>query len=1241
MELSDSLSVSSDGAFPSLRQNPEIVCTAQLKTSSPKLATENARLKNQVAELQTRVSILNERSQEKEENLTREIENVRQENRAIMTRTIESERVIERKLMESSQSNSELLMANRQLSRQVSAFLGFLSSRVGREVETLDEAVNVYAKLAAAADSNVERVKYLDGKVQSLQDKLQEAEDALHEERKQRKDLERKFAKHIEESEEVREPGEDVGELKRKYQKKFSKMSEVIDSQKEEIDLLSQSLDRMKEISEIKVDDSASEISNMKQIYEAKIEAITKQMNSIEELIAQKDGIHEQLEIANREVNDECAELECQVADLKAQLEEKDQEIRNWQAVTKKWKEESEKTVSVAKMLETDVAEYQTTIHELQLKLSEAKGGQVIVESPKDDHKYEMLKNDNENLQRSIAALEGLLEEQAVEIAEAHRERGKLLTQVTKLSQYMGLSEQKIQELVVENERLARDNDHIKDDVESAQRKEYSEFFAVVNDLKLDVPEIAERLSGVESMTKADVLAECIAALLAQVDKAKAGGAEAKETETVQALKKKYAGVLMHLESAYKFLKNMGGSRAFETEEDKTALLTECARIGKFLEENDITIPDYSIFNPSDLNDPIKVARVFSDFVTNDQLHESPFWELYLLFMCLTQVNQILLGNIEANEAFVRDAQRITAQEKDERQMIKELDEWRARQIAVNSALLPVLQKCTRSEDEDFELLSSKFVDAYAKDEITWAERDVLRAEVEKLNESVEVLQTRLEERERELERDRKAFCKQTDCLVQDIENDIRRDAKEQARENAELRSIIADLREQLSKSKGGDDTSLRKAKKSIEKKKMEVRTLTDEAELMRTQTAELQSTLGQLTIDNCKLQEQIGEMEEQLSVSAGEIQRQKEKKRVYKSKLLEEENSNTEKLQQLMKRNNEVTEKYTNYVAKLEGENTELKDKVAKLSDDCSEFDVVKQQLRMEIAKLQVQNRTLNLKLNSVAQSLEREREANAAKQTAIQAMVKAQYEEKMENHSKTITSCKNVLMKILTKEFRATVSDGSVEQLIDTVYSELDRRGSEQFIISDARNLRKILKLDDSSSVVDVFRDVEKELASLQQRLDAMQDENKQLKEHDDFLKRENAKLEHVKTEMSAWTTWSRSMLHQLSSTANANMPVADIRYTLEEALLASIGHRTIRRKMEILRVEKTILTSDRIRTMPVIHDKVTSIRPIVLAMIFGKRLEEMNGSLPIRFGCLTKHDMAQPLRPTNIPVIPISRD
>ena len=1233
MELSDSLSLSSDDQVLPVKPKSIGEESAKVKVPTPELATENERVKHQVEELKTRVAILKCHPNDSDDGSLSSSEHDHHE---IFTRTTELERIVERRSRKP-QVYHEMVVENRQLSCQIRAFLEFLGTRAGREVTSIDDAIKFYTELSEAAESRAEEALSFKKQVHKLGEKLQEKERQLHHERKQRKLLERQISEqtHNDSDDSSESERESLSDIKRKYKQKLEKMSEVIESQKDEIDSLNKSLDTMKELSIVRPDVVTDEITNMKQIYEAKIHAISEKMSSIEDLIAQKDIIQEQLELANREVNEECAELECQVAELKEKLEEKDEEIKNWQIVTKKWREESEKTVSVAKMLEADVAEYQTTIHELQLELSEAKMAHPSPPPIQNDRKYEILCEENENLRQAIESFEKLIEDQANEITEGHKERGKLLNQMANLSRYMSVSEATIQDLVHEKEQLLNESDRLKDDLEESQRRDYNEFLGVVNELRVEMPEIAERLEGAESLRKSEILSECVSALVEQLDKTKAGESSIREAELVETLKKKYNGVLMHLESAYKFLKNMGGSRAFATEEEKTALLTECARIGKFLEENDITIPDYSIFNPTDLNDPLKIARVFADFVTDEELHESPLWELYILFMCVAQVNQILMGNVEANEKFVREAQRITAQEKDERQLLKELDEWRARQIAINTALLPVLQKCTSTDDDDFELLTAKFVEAYANDQIPWPQRELLNAEVDQLTRQIEILQTKLEEHNQQVEKDREAFCAQAGDMVEDIERDVRNNYEEQARENEELKQVVSELRAQLEEAPAIDEESIRKAQKKIEKKQAEIRALTDEAEQMRIQATELQSALGELTVSNCQMQEQLSQMEEKLAASEHQISHQRARKREYKTKLLEEETNNTEKLQQLMKRNVELSEKFSQHVSHLENENRELKADVHRLTEECDWFDELRQQFRMENAKLQVQNRTLSLKLAGAAQSLERERETNAARQTAITAMVKAQSSEQIDKLSKDLKRCCDVLHRILTKETRETSIDG----LIESVNAELDRRGSEQFIMADARNIRRILKLDDSSSVVDVFRDVDKELASLQRQLESEQEENKRLREHDDFLQRENAKLEQMKTEMTAWTTWSRSMLHQLSSTANANMPIADVRYALEEALLTSIGHRMIRRKMEILRVEKRILKSEHIRAIPVLHDKITSIRPIVLVLFFAKRIEEMNGSLPIRFGCLTKHDIAQSLRTSKIPVIPMT--
>ena len=1177
------------------------------------LSTGSPNKRQSAADSQSRLLLLASKSKEAADDLARQIESTIKESRELR-REMAAESA---QATKQSSLTSELVAANKRMSTQISTFLSLLSTKTNKSIRSLDAAAKLFEEVwesSASFDSDMSR-------------KLRETEEALAKERQRRKEAEE--ALRVERTEVAPDPATQV---RKKYKRKIGKLVDVVERQNREIQVLREEVERTRSGSE------GSEVSNLKRVYEANIRRITAKTSEIERLIAQKDDIQEQLENANREVNAECTELECQVSDLKALLKEKDEEVRNWRDVTRKWKEENQKTVSVAKMLETDVAQCQTRIQELELKLSEARVGQkapIVIEQTN----LEAIEKEIEALKSSISALESLLEEQSTEIEELHRQRSELISNMAHITQYLGLCDALLQERQKENEQLAEENKRMKRESVEHECHEQERFDTVIDDIAILVPSIAGDVPTLKSAPRPEAFRMCMARLAQQINNAKAEAAQQKEVEINDMWKKRHTAILQHLDSAYRFLRNAANTRPL-SEHDKTSLLAECVRLGKYLEEHEVTLPDYSIFNPRDLNTPAKVARVFTDLVSEQSLQESPLRELYTLFMCVTQVNSILMHNIEANEQFVKEAQRLKAQEQDQREMLANLEHWKNRNTIVYNTLAPLFKQYVKSDDCSFEEMAEKFVTAFNNGEISCKERERLNANVEDLTTQLDILQKTIEAQDKQIQRDRKQFCKRADALADEIETQVTEEKAAHEQENRQLQELVSKLQAELKESQTMYQQFSQSAGKRLKKRKEVLRVLTDETGMLRSRTAELQATVSELAAENSKLNDQLQESNDQLASASEDARVQKEKKKHYKSRLLEEEKKNNATLSELLKRNSDLSNKYTGWVSNLESENRELKEQILKTTEESKTLQDSKQEMRAANAQLQAQNRSLHLKVDSLTHALERERNAVVVKQNALSAATNAKHDRELEKLKSLIDRCRDLMIKLLQQEFHMEGYGTTTDDLIAAVNSAIGKRSSEQLLFEDIKRVRRIFDLSPDQSVADLFQRTRHELETLKESTTAMEAENKKLKNNNTVVTKQNEELKQVKSQADSWLLWARSLLRQLSASASTSMSVEDVRYALEEAVLSSIGHDTMRRKLETLRAEKQLLRSERIRSVPV-RQKMNSIRPVIVTLIFAKRLAEISGSLPMRFGNLTKRDIPDAAPPSAVPVVPVMND
>ena len=139
----------------------------------------------------------------------------------------------------------------------------------------------------------------------------------------------------------------------------------------------------------------------------------------------------------------------------------------------------------------------------------------------------------------------------------------------------------------------------------------------------------------------------------------------------------------------------------------------------------------------------------------------------------------------------------------------------------------------------------------------------------------------------------------------------------------------------------------------------------------------------------------------------------------------------------------------------------------------------------------------------------------------------------------------------------------------------------------------------------------------------------------------------------------------MSQISDTAPLNPPNDEVRFMLQESLLVQVNQRTTRRKLELLRTEKKLIKNSPKSTLNMLlqpskstsgsngkskssvpnteRNKVSSLRPMMLAFIFSSRLQEYSGTVPSKFNGLTKANTPQlqqtpyDTRKTQRPLVP----
>jgi hypothetical protein len=287
----------------------------------------------------------------------------------------------------------------------------------------------------------------------------------------------------------------------------------------------------------------------------------------------------------------------------------------------------------------------------------------------------------------------------------------------------------------------------------------------------------------------------------------------------------------------------------------------------------------------------------------------------------------------------------------------------------------------------------------------------------------------------------------------------------------------------------------------------------------------------------------------------------------------------------------------------------------LASKTAEIGKFEEVKQQLRHENAKLKVEGKSQAIKLANLEQVIDREREASAVKIRAVENAHRTEVDRKVRELQAVIDRCQKVFSHILLSEFDVSFGDADLDAVINRVRAELAEHAEEHFVVRECRRLRNILHLGPRESLAERFADIEKENSELKREVAFQKEDLVKLRNDESRLKREIARLEQLKTENAEWNRWSGSILKEISGPSELSKSARDVRFLLEEALLASVGNRGVIRKIEILRTEKRLLGNARFLACQEAQEKVRSLRPMIVSFIFVRRVQELSGILPMK--------------------------
>jgi chromosome segregation ATPase len=1098
----------------------------------------------------------------------------------------------------------DLSRANAQLQGQVSSFLSFISLRANRQLPDLSSARSLFAEYAATADAKSEKLALAEDECERLRQQLAASDGRLKDTkskiRRIRKEAQRAAAR----------PDAERSAEADKHRREIEGLQKTIGQQQGRITSLEESLKKARELHSAMptaAPGPRDDLQARAAAYEARIASLEGEIASIRrELQARQEDVG-RLKTQNDQLNDAVGRAAGELEAMRGLLRHSQERGERARSKAEARKEALRSLATDAGARDADLARCKTRISELELEVGMLREQEVQTVTV-DQAELERLKVELKAKQKVIESFEGFLAMQSGDIDRLEDARIQFLSRLTRISDFLEGTEEYVAEVKNERDEMEKAMEAQAQRWADARQQETKEFFRVVEDLREKVPDdIAQRWPRAGSGSFRAVLQISAGLLIDRIIALEEQPANDSDHALLEETKRRYDLMLGHLESAYRFLKATATSRAFGEEEPRTELIAECARIGAFLQGNPHFLPSISVFDPEALTDPRAICAEFLRHVNEDDLGESPFRELLLLFQCVAQVNAALVRDLQAQSAIIEKVETLTNQEEEQRKEIDQLLQRLGSYDVIQKDLTPVLSQYVPDPPSSFPELSERFIETFDGSQI---DREAMLCQIGALRKHIRRLERKVQRQSARELKQRAKFCDEANELIDSLENDLiaREEEEQEARQvQAQKDRQIEALKDELAHqaSTAAHDA---KAHRKIER-------LQKENDDLKQSNDQLQADLADLTAAADALRGEVSELQDKLDAARQKLAVKREQLADYRTRLTDSEKRLSSVLQDVKHKNDELSTRYSTAMADLVSANTKLKAELSAKISDGQSFEKILRQARLDNAELLAKQRTDSLRIENLTRALESERDSSSARQGALASSLRAQCESALDALRGQVKSCEELLSTLLAKEFGVAVGPGDLNDLIRATEQAIRDRTADQAFIAECKRLQAAC----ARPLGEELRRRDGELAELTQSLAVAERDRRELLSDVEAARKDAAQ---GKPEAAKWATWSRAILGQLLGARAATMPLDDVRCLLEEALLSSVGNRAMTFKISSLRDQKKLLTQPALNPRSGLlavrqrTRKVDSVRPMIVIMLSLRKMRQIAGKMPMKF-------------------------
>jgi hypothetical protein len=297
--------------------------------------------------------------------------------------------------------------------------------------------------------------------------------------------------------------------------------------------------------------------------------------------------------------------------------------------------------------------------------------------------------------------------------------------------------------------------------------------------------------------------------------------------------------------------------------------------------------------------------------------------------------------------------------------------------------------------------------------------------------------------------------------------------------------------------------------------------------------------------------------------------------------------------------------------------------------------------ELKAELSAARIDLTMLQLRMKSNEERVDRDQKLaetrfrmkllslETAHQTAVETL-QANFEEK--EHHFMVSVCERFKEFV---DFNAPISEDSVQETLDQVLNAFriagkrSREGEQS--MKELAEIRTIVGADQNTSISRCVSAFVKEYHQYQNIRQQIENDQREAAE---LVRQSRAAQDGEKTSHE-WEIWGRRIHGLVTDSFTTTKSPRELQIALEETLLGVLNQRQLKRKLEILRMEKILLVRGLIKShFP--QRKYHSIASVICAAACVHRLRKLAGHLPTNLSSFSRSSDRSPLPEKRFPVL-----